>query len=138
MDTIIEKVFVRNIVSSVIVICGLAAVLLFIKHMLKGNKHFRLIITIGLTVSVAIAAVLGTGLLKIYLDIKNEDYVTYSGVYIERGGGQQELKTVIVYDENGNEIRLLRTGSSQEGSFEGTVVYGRRSRIVVEYKGIPN
>lgn len=73
-------------------------------------------------------------LFDIYLDIRNKDYITYIGEYEERGGGQTELKTVVVYDESGEEIKLLRTGKSKTGTYTGKVVYGKRSEIVVEIR----
>ena len=81
--------------------------------------------------------ILGVGLSNIYLDIKEESYITYRGVYVERGGGQKDLKTVVIYDEDGNEIRLLRTGAGVSGEYEGVVIYGKRSQIIVQYSGIP-
>ena len=111
--------------------------LVFIRWALKDDGRFKLVFTISIILSIVITIVLGIGLSKIVLDIQNEDYITYHGEYIERGGGQKSLKTVVVYDDQGNEIRLLRTGSSETGVFEGTVIYGRRSKIIVEYSGSP-
>lgn len=135
-NTIIERVFIYRIISFVIVVGIMIAILLFIRWSLKGDVRLKWIFSGCIFISVIVTTVLGISLSKIYLDIKNEDYVTYCGQYVERGGGQQELKTLVVYDESGKEIRLLRTGPSEKGLYKGTVVYGRRSRIVVEYDGI--
>ncbi len=135
MGTIIEQVFIERIISSVVIIGMIIATLLFIRWALKEDTHFKLIFAISIAISVVVVAVLGIGLSRIFLDIHNEDYITYSGEYIERGGGQKDLKTVVVYDGQGNEIRLLRTGPSEKGTYEGTVVYGKRSKIIVEYSG---
>lgn len=137
LDTIIGQVFVRRIISSVVIISIIIAILAFIRWALKDDVRFKWIFAISIVISVVVVTVLGIGLSKILFDIQNEDYVTYYGEYIERGGGQKDLKTVVVYDEQGNEIRLLRTGPSEKGTYEGTVVYGRRSKIVVEYNGVP-
>lgn len=132
-STIIERVFIYQIICAAAVVGGIIAILLFIRWALKGDAKFKRIFAISLAVAAVAAAIMGTELSKIYLDIKNQDYVTYCGEYVERGGGQRDLKTVVVYDEDGKEIRLLRTGPSKQGTFEGTVIYGRRSRVVVEY-----
>ena len=137
LDTIIGQVFIRRIISSVVIIGMIVAILLFIRWALKDDARFKRIFAICIVVSIVVAAVLGIGLSRIYFDIKNQDYVTYCGEYVERGGGQKDLKTVVIYDEQGNEIRLLRSGPSEKGTYEGAVVYGRRSKIVVEYKGVP-
>lgn len=135
MDTIIETVFVREIINSVVIVSMAVALLIFVRWALKETAQFKLIFSISIVIAVVIVAILGIGLSRIYLDIRNEDYITYCGEYIERGGGQKDLKTIVVYDDHGNEIRLLRTGPSEEGAYEGTVVYGKRSKIVVEYSG---
>lgn len=137
MDTIIEQVLLYAAISTAVVIALIIAILLFIRWALKDSARFKLIFSIGIAVSLLITIVMVIGLSNIVLDIQNEDYITYQGEYIERGGGQADLKTVVVYDEQGNEIRLLRTGASETGVFEGTVIYGRRSKIVVEYSGSP-
>ena len=136
-DTIIEHVFIYRLVSSIVIIGMIIAILLFVRWALKDDVRFKWIFAISIAISVLAVAVLGIGMSKIFLDIQNKDYVTYCGEYIERGGGQKDLKTVIVYDEQGKEIRLLRTGPSEKGTYEGTVVYGRQSKIVVEYNGVP-
>lgn len=136
METIIEQVFVRKIISTIVVVCIIIAILILIRWALKRDVRFKLIFVTSIAISVVAIAVLGVGLSKIFLDIQKKDYVTYNGEYIERGGGQKDLKTVVVYDDKGNEIRLLRVGASKKGTFEGTVIYGKRSKIVVEYSGI--
>lgn len=135
IDTIIAQVLLQRIISSVVVIALIIAILIFIRWALKDDRHFKLIFTISITISIVIMMVLGINLSKIVFDIQNEDYITYHGEYIERGGGQKSLKTVVVYDDQGNEIRLLRNGSGETGVFDGIVIYGRRSKIVVEYSG---
>lgn len=137
MDSIIEQVFIQRIISTVIVIAIIVAILVFVRWALKDDKHFKLIFTSCIAVAIVITLVLGIGLSKIILDIHNEDYITYHGEYIERGGGQKSLKTVAVYDDQGKEIRLLRTGAGETGVYEGIVIYGRRSKIIVEYSGSP-
>lgn len=135
MDTIIEQVFLYNLISTIVVLAMIVALLAFIRWALKNDEHFKLIFSISIAVSIVIMMVMGINLSKIVLDIQNEDFITYHGEYIERGGGQKSLKTVVVYDDQGNEIRLLRNGSGETGVFEGIVIYGRRSKIVVEYSG---
>lgn len=137
MDSIIEKVLLYGIISTVIIIAMIVAILAFIRWALKDYKHFKLIFAFCIAVAIVITMVLGIELSKIILDIHNEDYITYHGEYIERGGGQKSLKTVVIYDDRGKEIKLLRTGAGETGVYEGTVIYGRRSKIIVEYSGSP-
>ena len=136
-NPIIEQVLVRNAVISAIIIIVLIGVLFLIRFAVKNSVWPKWSYLIWLIITLISVVVLGVGLLNIYLDIKEESYITYHGVYVERGGGQKDLKTVVVYDENGNEIRLLRTGASASGEYEGVVVYGERSKIIVEYSGTP-
>ncbi len=135
-DTMIGKVFARDIFLTVVVTVLLIGTLSFIWWGLKESKHFKLIIAASIAVVVIVISIMSIELVQIYLDIKNEDYITYQGEYIERGGGSQDLATVVVYDENGKEVRLLSWGPKKKGTFEGTVVYGKRSKIVVECNGI--
>ena len=136
-DTIIGQVFLQRIISSVVIVGIIVSLLFFIKWALKEDKHFKMIFAIYISVSVIIVVIVGVGLSRIYLDVINQDYVTYCGEYIERGGGQKDLKTLVVFDDFGKEIKLLRTGPSEKGTYEGTVIYGRRSKVVVEYDGVP-
>ena len=137
MDSIIEQVFIYGIIGTVIAIAMIVATLVFVRWALKDNKHFKLIFTFCIAVAIVITMALGIALSKIILDMHNEDYITYNGEYIERGGGQKSLKTVVVYDDHGKEIKLLRTGAGETGVYEGTVIYGRRSKIIVKYSGSP-
>lgn len=99
MDTIIEQVLLYAAISTGVVIALIIAILLFIRWALKDSARFKMIFSIGIATSILITIVMGIGLSNIALDIHNEDYITYQGEYIERGGGQADLKTVVVYDE---------------------------------------
>ena len=134
-NTIIEQVFIRNLITTILVLVAVIIVFFFIRWAVKNETFPKWSYIVYLVLAVSIMIVLCIGLLRIHLDIKNEDYITYHGDYIERGGGQSELKTVVVYDELGKEIKLLRTGSGETGTYVGTVVYGKRSKIIVEYSG---
>ena len=109
--------------------------LIFIRWSLKEDVRFKRIFVAGIAISILVITLMVHNLSQTFLDIKNEDYITYHGEYIERGYSSNILKTVVVYDEQGKEIKLLRTGPSENGTYYGTVVYGKRSEIVVEYKG---
>ena len=138
MDTIIERAFLYEIISTAIIGAMIIALLIFIRWGLKDNKHFKLIFLISIAIiSFAVVTIMAISLSKIVLDIQNKDYIIYHGEYIERGDDLQDnLKTVVVYDDQGNEIKLLRTGPSKKGGvYEGTVIYGKRSKIIVEYSG---
>ncbi len=135
LDTIIGQVFVRRTITFIIIVGAIIGILFFIKYALKDDKHLKLILMIAISLAIIVTSILGHSLIGIYLDIRNKDYITYCGTFIERGGGQKDLKTIVVYDGSGKEVRLLRTGSSKEGTYEGTVTYGKHSKIVVEYSG---
>ena len=109
--------------------------LIFIRWSLKEDVRFKRIFAAGIAISILVITLMVHNLSQTFLDIKNEDYITYYGEYIERGYSSNILKIVVVYDEQGKEIKLLRTGPSENGTYYGTVVYGKRSEIVVEYKG---
>ena len=135
--SIIETVFIRNIIMAVIIVLILGGVFFLIRLPIKWGTWPKWSYAIYAAVTLVVLTLLSINLMNIYLDIKEEAYITYQGNYIERGGGQRDLKTVVVYDTDGREIRLLRTGMSKTGEYIGTVVYGKRSKIVVEYNGIP-
>ena len=75
------------------------------------------------------------GVMDLHYDIKEESFVIYQGEFINRGGSQRDLKTIVIYDDSGREIKLLG-GSAvfglDTGCYTGDVVYGRRSKIVVQ------
>ena len=135
--TIIEQVFARNVFISAIIIIALVGILFLIRYAVKNGVWSKWSYLIWAVITLITVVILGVGLSNIYLDIKEESYITYRGVYVERGGGQKDLKTVVIYDEDGNEIRLLRTGAGVSGEYEGVVIYGKRSQIIVQYSGIP-
>ena len=134
MNTIIENVFLHNIIYFIIITSYIIGLLIFIGLRLKEDVRFKRIFTTSIAIATLVFTLMVHNLSQTFLDIKNEDYITYYGEYIERGGSN-ELKTVVVYDEQGKEIKLLRSGPSENGTYYGTVVYGKRSEIVVEYKG---
>lgn len=136
LDTYIEKMLAYEIANTIVILVMIAAILIFTIWALKGDRRFKLIVSVTVVVSIVMTAAMGIELSEIILDMKNEDYITYNGEYIQRGG-LRGLTTVAVYDDQGKEIRLLRTGLSETGVYEGTVIYGRRSKVVVEYIGSP-
>ena len=133
--TIIEQVFFRNLITTIIIFAAIIAIFFFVRWAIKNDTFPKWSYAVYFSLVFAIVLVLGIGLFRIHLDITNKDYIIYHGEYIERGGGQSELKTVVVYDESGKEVKLLRTGPSETGIYSGIVVYGKRSKIVVEYSG---
>ena len=134
MNTIIEQVFLRNIISFIIITSMIIGLLIFIRWSLKEDVRFKRIFATSVAISILVITIMVHNLSQTFFDIKNEDYITYYGEYIERGYSNT-LKTVVVYDNQGKEIKLLRSGPSENGTYYGTVIYGKRSEIVVEYKG---
>ena len=69
--------------------------------------------------------------MDLHYDIKEESFVVYQGEFINRGGSQGGLKTIVIYDDSGREIKLLSGNIGLDiGSYTGKVVYGQRSKIV--------
>ena len=133
--SLITKVLVRDIIYTVMIMGGLGALFFLVRLYVRGSNWPKWSYLVWAAVAVSVSALMWKGVLDIALDIRQESFVTYQGNYVERGGGYRDLKTVVVYDENGNEIKLLRAGQSKTGEYTGTVVYGKRSKIVVSYEG---
>ncbi len=48
----------------------------------------------------------------------------------------RELCHVLIpCDESGKTVKLVRIGYGDAGTYVGTIVYGRRSHVIVEYSG---
>ncbi len=78
------------------------------------------------------------GPVDICLDMSYNDIVLYQGTYEERSAGYHAFITVVIFDENGKEIKLQRQGPIfEDGMYTGELYYYKRSKIVVEYKGAP-
>ena len=131
--TIIEQVFIRNFVIASLLLCGCIGVFFLIRWAVKEELFSKWSYVIYFLVSFAIIIIVFINLMNIYIDINKKDYVIYEGYYEERGGSQSHLKTVIIYNNDGEEIRLLRTGVNKKGEYRGVIVYGKRSNVIVEY-----
>ena len=71
MDTIIERAFLYEIISTAIIGAMIIALLIFIRWGLKDNKHFKLIFLISIAISFAVVTIMAIRLSKIVLDIQN-------------------------------------------------------------------
>lgn len=137
-STIIEQVLIRNLIITIVILAAVIAIFFFIRWAIQNNTFPKWSYAIYFSLTFVVMLALSVGLVRIHLDITNKDYITYHGEYIERGGGQAELKTVVVYDASGKEVKLLRTGPSETGTYNGTIIYGKRSKIIVQYSGSQN
>lgn len=135
--SLITKVLIRDIIYTVMLMGGFGLLFFLVRLYVRGGDWPKWSYLIWAILAVSVSAFLWKGVIDISLDIKQEAFVTYDGNYIERGGGYRDLKTVVIFDENGKEIKLLRAGQSEEGEYTGTVIYGKRSKIVVSYEGTP-
>ena len=133
----IEKVFLRRLIESAVIAVILIALFVLILWAVKKGFFPKWTWIIGIIVFTVVSSIIIVGLVKIKSDINNEDYITYQGYYEERGGSQRGLKTVVIFDDNGDEIKLFRNGMDITGKYYGQVVYGRRSEVIVEYHGVP-
>ena len=96
--SIIERVFWLDFSKAILIFLILVAILVVMICFLRGYRK-RYYVIWGIATAV-VTTVMGIHLMNIHLDIKEENYITYEGVYEESGGGMSELKTVAVYDEN--------------------------------------
>lgn len=136
-DTIINNYFIEDVFKFTELIVIYSVIFALVIWGYRDYKHFKKILVICILIPVVMLTVFYAHISKVYLDMKNEDYITYNGEYIQRSGGLRGLTTVAVYDDQGKEIRLVRTGTCETGVYEGTVIYGRRSKVIVEYSGTP-
>ena len=129
---IIERVFAYGLITTIIVALGIVAILVFM-ILRKSQKKYYFLWT---ALSVVLLALSSVRLVLIRLDVSAGDFVTYEGVYEDRSAGNNVIQTIAVYNEGGKEIRLAKTGSKKRGKYKGLVIYGKRSRVVVEYGGV--
>lgn len=135
--SLITKVLIRDIIYTVMIMGGLGLLFFLVRLYVRGGTWPKWCYLVWAIIAVSISALMCKGVVDISLDIKQEAFVTYQGDYVERGGGYRDLKTVVIFDEDGKEIKLLRAGQSETGEYTGTVIYGKRSKIVVSYEGTP-
>ena len=135
--SLIERVFYGRICETAIITILFLVILVGVIYAVKHKYFPKWSIPICLAGALVVAG-LWLSVYNIHLDIKEEAYVTYEGVYARRGGGMRDLKTIAVYDAEGREIRLFCSGYGwveENGEYDGKVVYGKRSKIVAEYDG---
>lgn len=138
-DTIINNYFIESVFKyselMVIYFVGFG----FLIWGYRDHKHFKKILVIGILIPILMLTLIYAHFSKVYLDMKYEDYITYCGEYVDCGasGNDTRNSVVIIYDEQGKEIWLKKTGLSDKGTYTGTVIYGRRSKVIVEYSGTP-
>ena len=135
--SLITKVLIRDIIYTVMIMGAFVLLFFLIRFCVRGSKWAKWNYLAWAVLAISVSALMWKGLIEIGLDIKQEAFVTYQGDYVERGVGYRDLNTVVIYDENGKEIKLLRAGQSKTGEYTGTVTYGKRSKIVVSYEGVP-
>ena len=135
--SLIEHVFHRRIVETTFITILFLVILVAVIYAVKHKLFPKWSIPVCLVGALVVGG-LWLSVYNIHLDIKEEAYVTYEGVYSRRGGGMRDLKTIAVYDADGREIRLFCSAYGwveENGEYDGKVVYGKRSKIVVEYDG---
>ena len=136
--SIISEMLIIDMLFGIAVL-GLCFGLFWLAKLSVELKHWPKWCYVGCAiVSIVITFIAWKEPISICLDMAAEDYIIYQGDYTERGPLSEGLVSVVfVYDENGDEIRLTRTGAYQKGECNGVVVYGKRSKVIVEYSGTP-
>lgn len=133
----ITKVLIRDLIYTVMIMGGFVLLFFLVRLFIRDRTWPKWSYLVWAVITVSVSVLMWKGVIDIALDIRQEAFVTYQGDYVERGGGYRDLKTVVIYDENGREMKLLRVGQSKTGEYTGTVTYGKRSKIVVSYEGVP-
>ncbi len=133
MNSSITGVFYYQLISTIFVLLLCAAMFFYVRMEVKFGKRPKWLFVIWAAATIIIAYFTIKGTVDLHCDIKEESFISYQGEFINRGGGQKELKTIVIYDESGKEIKL-HTGTTglDRGNYTGRVVYGRRSRVVVQ------
>lgn len=135
--SLITKVLIRDLIYTVMIMGGFVLLFFLVRLYIRSGEWPKWSYLVWAVLAISVSALMWKGVIDIALDIRQEAFVTYQGDYVERGGGYRDLKTVVIYDENGREMKLLRAGQSKTGEYTGTVTYGKRSKIVVSYEGVP-
>ena len=133
MNSSITGVFYYQLISTIFVLLLCAAMFFYVRMEVKFGKRPKWLFVIWAAATIIIAYFTIKGTVDLHCDIKEESFISYQGDFINRGGDLRELKTIVIYDESGKEIKL-HTGTTglYSGNYTGRVVYGRRSRIVVQ------
>ena len=135
----IEHVQFYRTFQLVIYLILMIVILVLICWGLRGIRHYKKLVVLSIVLAIAITSYLGYDYAQICLDLKYKDYITYQGEIIDRSGGMHQLSTVVIYDSSGKEIKLWNSGDVGKETYQwygdthyiGTVIYGRRSHIVV-------
>ena len=108
-----------------------------LKKYKKSLNRWRVVFAVSLLAFFVSTALLANETLLIYADIQNKDYITYHGEYeVKQSSSSRVWYSVFIRrDESGKTVKLASVGSSDGGTYEGTIVYGRRSNVIVEYSG---
>lgn len=127
----IRGVYYNRLISTVIILAVCVAMFFVVRMAVKIPKWPKWIYAIWAVGTIFIAVFTIKGVMDLHYDIKEESFVVYQGEFINRGGSQRGLKTIVIYDDSGREIKLFSgTVGLDTGSYTGKVVYGQRSKIV--------
>lgn len=129
----ITRVFYNRLFSTILILIGCIAGFFFIRIAVKFGKWPKWTFAIWAVCTILIACFTIKGVVDLHCDIKEESFVSYQGDFMNRGGSQRDLKTIVIYDDSGREMRLLSGNIGLDtGNYTGIVVYGRRLKIVVQ------
>ena len=129
----ITRIFYYQLISTIFVLLSCAAMFFYVRMEVKFGKRPKWLFVIWAAATIIIAYFTIKGTVDLHCDIKEESFISYQGDFINRGGDLRELKTIVIYDESGKEIKLHSGNIGlYSGNYTGRVVYGRRSKIVVQ------
>lgn len=129
----INRVYFNRLISTIFIIAICVALFFIVRMAVHYGKWPKWTYLIWLIATMAVSFFTIKGVVDLHCDINEKAFVTYEGEFINRGGSQRDLKTIVIFDEFGKEIKLLSGSMGVDtGTYNGVVVYGQRSKIVVQ------
>ena len=126
-----------NYCCVIVVVCVIAMIALtfFVLFERKSYKEDRdkssLFYMIGgIALIVCSMVIIGRTSYKTASDINNQNYVTYEGAF--EAGKSVGSCVVTIVDDSGKKIALIGT-SDFYGKNKGKIIYGKKTRVIVDY-----
>ena len=109
----------------------LVYLLIKIYKITKKNVKIRIICSLIITLIIIIPIIsVSVDIFEIYLDVKNEAFIIYSGDYEQTGPASSGMESYVSLIDSDVNVRCPR-GRCSEGKYNGYVVYLERTKIVI-------
>ena len=109
----------------------LVFLLVKIYKLTKKNVGVRIIFSLVITIILIIPVIsVSVDIFEIYLDVKNEAFIIYSGNYEQTGPASSGMGSYVSLIDSGVNIRCPR-GRCSQGKYSGYVVYLERTEILI-------